>query len=564
VFKLASRIVREGPLEARVAAGWVVRLCLALDAMHRLRACHGRISARAIQMVSGSCDDAGFLLDASELVDDLCYQSPERLDGGSVSPTDDTWAAGVLLYHAVTGALPFGEGRREQLLARVRKVRPTPLFKLGLTLPHLQGVIDAVLCPDPRRRTRTVASLRAQLVQCMPSTRVLPELALGKAEPDTLADEASDGAGPKHDDGLDERATLPREAARIVVVDEDTGRLPTQVMRPRGAPPASELPASQLPSEVPASSSGLDSQPVSYWADEDSEIEVSYETVDTVAMMDESSEAPTSVRRSTAAPRPVTTLASPLTLATEDTGLGAGPRSPWGRMLGAAAFVGLGAAAGYLLLGPRDTAPTDGAPSAVALEARLDAGSSPSAPAPSPVAPSSAGARPPRPGGDLPGCVRAIFPSGTFGTDPRKPRFDFVCSQRDARKGAQAMNTQLVLGASPGAVTEGMRDWARLGWYEMAVFASAKVLCCEAPAALATRTSADQCALDRALEQLGQAAVRGEDAALDSAMAHFKDTATCLLRQGGAGPYVALGVPGRAPDAAFARFVARIRRASAR
>jgi hypothetical protein len=641
VFKLASHIVREGPLQARDAAGWVVRLCLALEVLHRVRASHGRLSARAIQLLGTTCEGGGFFLDGLDLAEDIGYHSPERLAGAEPSPEDDTWAAGVLLYYAVTGAMPFGGNTPAQLLAQIRRFRPAPLFRLGLNLPNLQSVIDDVLCADASRRIRSVSELRARLVQCMPSTKDLPVLKLGKPDLSILADEATDGEGVKLtgvarredvdrqiQEVLEKRDALRRAAALGGVIDEDSGGLPTRQIRERHAPPPSDLPAlsweelpeSQVPSAARAYSSGVDSVPASYWADDESEIEVSFEVIDSVAM-DEGSEDTTQIRASVpprslsvppaapgtarpsvppamaatarpsvppavagttprsahaamlerkAAPPETSSSAAPTT---EDSGLDTVLRSPWGRMLAAAAFVVLGGAAAYLLLGPRPLFSSGSTPSATAPaapdepmpgpSAGLAASSGSAAASARPLAAGSA-ARPPRPGGDLAGCVAALFPKGSFALDKRRPRVDFVCSERDARKGAKAMNAQLVVGAGPGVVSEGMRDWAQLGWYEMALFATAQVLCCDQPAALSTRTGANVCALDRALEQLGQAAVKGDDATLGKAIAGYKETATCLLRQGGAGRYVDRGVPGRAAAAAFGRFLARIRPTSGR
>jgi hypothetical protein len=259
---------------------------------------------------------------------------------------------------------------------------------------------------------------------------------------------------------------------------------------------------------------------------------------------------------------------------TEDSGIDVVLRSPWGRMLAAAAFVVIGGAAAYLLLGPRPLLSSRSDPEVTAPVGQEEPSPGPTAGLATSSAPgdrssaqaSAAGSavRPPRPGGDLAGCVATLFPKGTFGADRRKLRVEFVCSERDARKGAKGINAQLVVGAGAGVVSTGMKDWAQLGWYEMALFATAKTLCCDKPAALSTRTGPNDCDLDRALERLAQAAVHGDDATLNKAIGSYKDTATCLLRQGGAGPYVDRGLPGRAATAAFARFLARIRPSSGR
>jgi hypothetical protein len=649
-----------------------VRLCLALEVLHRIRASHGRISARAIQVLGASCESGGFFLDGVDLAEDAGYHSPERLAGGPACPEDDTWAVGVLLYYALTGAKPFGGDTPGELLAQIRKFRPAPLFRLGFNLPNLQSVIDDVLCRDARRRIRTVTELRARLVKALPSTRELTVLKLGKPELSILADEATDGDGVKLTgvadreqidrqirDVLQRRDSFRRAATRAGLAEEDSEGLPTQQIhdrraeptprseaatrsgspregqeelptRPSMEPPPSvelglswdDLPESQVPSSARVPTSGPEPLGVGVWADEESEIEVSHGSVASVPMA-EGTEDTTRVRLGTASPRAAVVASSAgggargpgpqarsvggaprgsgevpsvapaakrpavqahLSLDTHDSTFGTEGQSPWRRVAAAAAFVAIGGMAAYLLLGPRSTAPRGAAPTSAATapaegppgagsaaaeptdSLRPGAGSRTAGPAPSANVSGSAAAgadsRFARRGDDVTGCVSALFPKGAF--NKSKPKLDVVCTERDARKGAKALNVALVHGAGPGVLTQGMREWAQLSWYEMALFAAARAACCQAPVALSTRTGADACALDRALERLGQAAAWEDDVALGKAIEAFRETATCLLRQGGAGAYVQRGLPGRAATAAFKRFVARLGPAAGR
>jgi serine/threonine-protein kinase len=120
VEKLASYVVRSGRLPRRDAVGWVVRICISMEVLHAAGSPHGRISAKAIDVLGPMCEAGGFFLDHGELTDDVAYQSPERVKGKGPSLEDDVWACGVLLYNLLTGALPFTDERAARLRALAR------------------------------------------------------------------------------------------------------------------------------------------------------------------------------------------------------------------------------------------------------------------------------------------------------------------------------------------------------------------------------------------------------------------------------------------------------------
>ena len=66
--KLATYIVREGALDPSDSVGWAVRLTIALEVLHGAGVSHGRISARAIQVLAdtGQVEPETQLIDLSE------------------------------------------------------------------------------------------------------------------------------------------------------------------------------------------------------------------------------------------------------------------------------------------------------------------------------------------------------------------------------------------------------------------------------------------------------------------------------------------------------------------
>ena len=71
-------------------------------------------------------------------------------------------------------------------------------------------------------------------------------------------------------------------------------------------------------------------------------------------------------------------------------------------------------------------------------------------------------------------CAASYFPTGTFsGAED----FAFLCSDADFR-GVTSQLHRLLVVAAGGKVSEGMREWATLGWYELGVAAVLRVHCC--------------------------------------------------------------------------------------
>lgn len=155
--------------------------------------------------------------------------------------------------------------------------------------------------------------------------------------------------------------------------------------------------------------------------------------------------------------------------------------------------------------------------------------------------------------------MAALFPAGTFAG--ANPNYGFVCTETHARKGGTAMKVEVVrAGAKPGALPEAMQEWAKLGWYEMAVFAVARARCCAEPPPLATPLGLDLCPLDKSLEQLGTAAVNGDDQAVQKAIDAYTEVAVCLVQAGASKAFGQAIAPTKIATDTFKSIVARARK----
>ena len=90
----------------------------------------------------------------------LHYMSPEQIGGEPVSPAGDWYSAGVMLYEALTGSLPF-EGSAINLIYRKLNEDAPPVRDSAPTAPaDLARLCDALLSREPSHRPDSVAVLK--------------------------------------------------------------------------------------------------------------------------------------------------------------------------------------------------------------------------------------------------------------------------------------------------------------------------------------------------------------------------------------------------------------------
>ena len=178
VETLASWIAREGALNELDAVGWIIRLAKGLEPIHALGVAHGSITAEAVRIEGSSRASRGFLVDARRLHDLVAYHSPERADGESISPANDTWAVAVTLYLALTGSLPFPGANDAEVKKRILGPAASPLAVFDVGDDGLQRVLDQAFSRDASRRLTKLRELRQALEEWHtdPTATKLPPL----------------------------------------------------------------------------------------------------------------------------------------------------------------------------------------------------------------------------------------------------------------------------------------------------------------------------------------------------------------------------------------------------
>jgi hypothetical protein len=145
-------------------------------------------------------------------------------------------------------------------------------------------------------------------------------------------------------------------------------------------------------------------------------------------------------------------------------------------------------------------------------------------------------------------CVAGYLPKDTFSENV--PDFAWICSERDPREGGSKLRTAIVVSRRKDRMTDAMRIFGRLGWYEMAAYAVVYRGCCAEAPPLTLPEPATGCAqLAEALNHVGREALseRGVDEPLRVMAAAIE----CEVKANRAANYRRPGKPAAGEEEAF-------------
>lgn len=150
-------------------------------------------------------------------------------------------------------------------------------------------------------------------------------------------------------------------------------------------------------------------------------------------------------------------------------------------------------------------------------------------------------------------CMAALMPPDTFS---ETPSLEAVCTEAHPFRAFTKVKSAVV-GASGPRLTQGARELAGLGWYELAAVATMRARCCPAPVALEWPFSL-ACPMDRAMTDLEKAIAGGDEAAIDAAVEAYRAQAVCLYKFGQGKNFGRDAMPG-SERTTFEAFLARAR-----
>lgn len=157
---------------------------------------------------------------------------------------------------------------------------------------------------------------------------------------------------------------------------------------------------------------------------------------------------------------------------------------------------------------------------------------------------------------DTNACLVGLFAEGTFEGAP--PALDFVCDGGKATKTLEKIRT-VVVKAGKNRVSEGMHEWALMGFYQFASLATLRGRCCPSPRKLELAAPPGSCeSLGGAMEGLEKSVrEKAETASLDAAIGRFDQSVRCALRSKQEKAFGDFGPLGGGEETAFRKTLAR-------
>lgn len=605
---LADLVERHGGLDALQAVQWAARLARTVEPLHARGGAHGSLCADAVHTRDEDPGGDAWLSPSHALVSPPPYHCPERAVGGSISPADDVWAVAVTLYYALTGSMPFDGVTDAEVAERMAGAAPAPLAVFDSGDDELQSILDGALERIRSERVLAIRSLRLSLERWLaargipappaleldededgPTARVVIEaLAAVERRPPPLPGGAARLGPPRTPLPPPPPPGQPMRSAPLPPPPPPptfdpppapaappsrpppsshppAGSAPPKKrksVRPKVPPPPGRVPSSRPPQKLPPPPMG-----VALTSDIDA---VSTPLVNPPKVGEARRREPPS--ESARLPKhvepPRTSRAAKAADVVTSAPAAVPPKKAPFRITPTVRNAVIGVSIGLLMAGvlfmigaepaPRpqpDTTPrASPRPSSSAPSPSPSGSATP--PSPSSAPPARSGARTPIPAADVSSCVASMFPAETFVATPDQ---GWVCEQRDPRQGAERMREEVVKAGLDRDVSEGMREWAMLGWYELPAFVSIRARCCAGAEPVVLPASDGTCrSLEEVLRDLGQRVVESaDDAALEEAVDAYSKTIFCLMKTGTARLYGRYPTPRGGEDTTFRKTLAR-------
>jgi Protein kinase domain/PASTA domain len=196
---LGRLIATRGALPSAEAAGLIDQVAEGLDAVHAAGLVHRDVKPANVIVAERETDSgpAAFLTDfglakaaaatdgltaTGEVIGSVDYMAPEQIEGRLIDARTDVYALGCVLFHAVSGRVPFPDRESSaKMWAHLNEPPPPAGARYGSRA--LDRVIRRAMQKDPARRFPSAGDLgRAALAAVRGEAVTEPERAVGAGE----------------------------------------------------------------------------------------------------------------------------------------------------------------------------------------------------------------------------------------------------------------------------------------------------------------------------------------------------------------------------------------------
>jgi parvulin-like peptidyl-prolyl isomerase len=203
---LAALLKTQGPLAPAAAAGLVSQVGSALDAAHARGLVHRDVKPANVLVETAQGGSKAILTDfgltklvASEttvtgtgmFVGTIDYIAPEQLEGRALDARTDVYALGCVLYHVLTGRVPYPRDTQLAKLYAHASAAPPSIRDVDPTLPaELDAVVKRAMAKSPDDRYPSAGDLAHAAVGAAGGRRT------ERVERSVARGEAATGAAP--------------------------------------------------------------------------------------------------------------------------------------------------------------------------------------------------------------------------------------------------------------------------------------------------------------------------------------------------------------------------------
>lgn len=259
---LKQRITADAPLDPYEALKIAAQVCSGLEAAHAAGFVHRDIKPQNILLgTDGSVKLADFgivhvpwapgFTTGGIVLGTADYISPEQAQGLPLGPTTDLYSLGVVLYEALTGALPFIATTPVAVAMRHAAEPVVPPRRLNPHIPRdVERVVLRAMRKDPAERYPSAATMAAVLRHVLdispphPTTSALPSV---REKDGPVCEPAAETGGEWR--RLAEVLLRPQD--RVVPADEESRREDPNQDTVQGAEPVADEHTEALVAPVP-------------------------------------------------------------------------------------------------------------------------------------------------------------------------------------------------------------------------------------------------------------------------------------------------------------------------